>query len=376
MTNPIRILHLEDNRSDVELVSELLAAEGLSCKIVWVENRESYLTALKQGEVDLILSDNSLPSFDGMAALSLARKNLPETPFIFVSGTIGEEAAIESIKSGATDYVLKERLSRLATSVRRALKEVEEQRERRKLESIVVKSEKMAAMGQLAAGVAHELNNPLTGLLGFVQLLSQSKGLSPQQLKDLESIEIQGHRCRDIIQNLLQFCRKKEPRKEAVQIGQVVDSVLRLIQYDFSTSGIVIEKNVPVSLPALFGDASQLQQVFLNLMLNAKDAMEGRRPARLGIQVEAKNQSLIVCITDSGCGISKENLEKIFDLFFTTKPPGKGTGLGLSIVYEIIQEHGGIIDVQSQEGAGTAFTIKLPASNSISAPQNGDLQVG
>jgi signal transduction histidine kinase len=367
MPEPIRILHLEDSGTDAELVSSVLAKEGLKCEITRADSREAFQTALHGNGWDVILADYSLPSFDGISALTLAREIMPEVPFIFVSGSIGEEVAIDTIKKGATDYVLKQRLARLLPSVRRALKDVEERHERKRLQSIVLQSEKMAAMGHLAAGVAHELNNPLTGILGFVQLLSKSEGLSLQQRKDVDSIQAQGRRCREIIQNLLQFSRKKVPKKEALQIGALVDSVLRLVQYDFSASGIDIEKRIPESLPSVFGDASQLQQVLLNLMFNAKEAMVGRRPAHLLIQADAENQMLAIRIKDSGRGIPKENLGKIFDLFFTTKPPGEGTGLGLSIVFGLIQEHGGTTEVESEEGVGTTIILRLPIRAAVPA---------
>jgi two-component system, NtrC family, sensor kinase len=359
-TRPIFILHLEDNALDAELISSRLVEEGLEFTVTRVQSRDMFLEILHGGEVDMILADYALPCFDGFSALTAARAYSSTLPFIFVTGTMGEEVAIDTIKHGATDYVLKQRLTRLVPAVRRALKEIQERGERDRLESIVMQSDKMAAMGQLAAGVAHELNNPLTGILGYAQILRDSDGLSEQQRKDVSFIEVQTVRCAGIVKNLLQFSRKKEPRKEALQIGSLLESTLQLAQHDLMTAGIEIHKDIPDSLPRVFGDGPQLQQAFLNLMINAKHAMAGRRPAQLTIQAQPENDGLLVRVKDSGCGIPKENLDKIFDLFFTTKPQNQGTGLGLSLVSSIVKEHGGTIHVESQEGVGTTFTVRLP----------------
>ena len=228
----------------------------------------------------------------------------------------------------------------------------------------LIQSEKLAATGQLVAGVAHELNNPLTGILGFAQISLQSDELSPQLREDLETILKQSQRCREIIQNLLQFSRRKEPKKEPAHLVPLLEATLRLVRYDFSTAGIDIVREFSDSLPLVFADTSQLQQVFLNIINNSRHAMENRKSARLLIQACREPDKAILSFKDSGCGIPEEHLSKIFDPFFTTKPVGQGTGLGLSISHGIIQQHGGTIRVESQEGVGTTFIIELPAHKS------------
>ncbi len=224
----------------------------------------------------------------------------------------------------------------------------------------LVQSEKLAAMGQLAAGVAHELNNPLTGINGFAELLLDDPNLSQQQKKDLETIHEQSWRCRTIIQNLLKFSRRKEFKKEKLDPILLLKSTLELIQYEFTTSGIKISENIPSVLPAIYGDVGQLQQVFINLITNARQAIENTRSPQLTIEAGLRNDSIYVQFKDNGPGISKEILGKVFDPFFTTKPVGKGTGLGLSICYGIIQEHQGSLTVESEVGKGTIFTVEIP----------------
>jgi signal transduction histidine kinase/ActR/RegA family two-component response regulator len=247
---------------------------------------------------------------------------------------------------------LEDKVKRLDDAYRR-LEETQQQ---------LLQTEKLAAIGQLAAGVAHELNNPLTGILGFAQLLLQEEGLNAQQREDLESIYKQSQRCRQIIQNLLQFSHRKEPKKEAIQLAPLLEQTLQLVQYEFKTSGVDIIRTVAEDLPPVFGDPNQLQQVFLNLLTNARQAMEGRKKdARITIDGKRQAGKAVLTFQDNGTGISAENLSKIFDPFFTTKPVGKGTGLGLSITYGIVQQHKGTIRADSHIGQGTTFIIELPA---------------
>lgn len=224
----------------------------------------------------------------------------------------------------------------------------------------LIQSEKMASMGQLAAGVAHELNNPLTGVYGFAELLLGDPQLTSQQRKDIETIHQQSRRCRSIIQNLLQFSRRKEVKTEPVDLVPLIESTLELVNYDISTSGIQIIKEIPPQLPAVLVDASQLQQVFINLITNARQAVEKQPSPTLTIKASCQDQWVFVRFKDNGPGIDNEVLGKIFDPFFTTKPIGKGTGLGLSICYGIIEQHQGHLTVESQIGQGATFVVQLP----------------
>jgi len=225
----------------------------------------------------------------------------------------------------------------------------------------LIQSEKLAAIGQLAAGVAHELNNPLTGVIGFTQLLMGDEELVKKQGEALETIHTQAQRCREIVEQLLTFSRKKKPRRETLDLIKLFEGVYRLIKYDLSKAEIKFVRELPESLPAVWADNAQLQQVLLNLTTNAMYAMEGLDFKQLTIRGLAKDSRVLLQIQDTGKGIADEVRSKIFDPFFTTKPLGKGTGLGLSISYGIVESHGGVLRVESEVGVGTTFTIDLPA---------------
>jgi signal transduction histidine kinase/ActR/RegA family two-component response regulator len=227
----------------------------------------------------------------------------------------------------------------------------------------LIQSEKLAGIGQLAAGVAHELNNPLSGVLGFTQLLLEDTSLTPQQRRDLDTIHTQSQRCRTIIQNLLQFSRRKDPKKESIDLLELLKATLELVRYDLSTSGLVITEKLPESLPLIFGDGQQLQQVFLNLITNAKHAMEGKEKKEVGIEAKVEQGKVVVKIRDNGSGIPVEARTKVFDPFFTTKPPGQGTGLGLSICYGIIQEHKAVLRFETEMNVGTTFIVEIPIAS-------------
>lgn len=228
------------------------------------------------------------------------------------------------------------------------------------MQAHLVQSEKLAAIGQLAAGVAHEINNPLTGIMGFTEMVLQSPGLSLEQREDLESVLHQSRRCRKIVQNLLQFGRRRKPQEELIALDKILEPTLELVRCDLRAANIAIEVAVAEDLPLIYGDSSQLEQVFLNLIVNARQALAGRESAFLKIQIFRKGAKIIFVFEDNGPGIAANILAQVFDPFFTTKPIGKGTGLGLSVSYGIIEQHQGTIRVESAVGVGTTFIIELP----------------
>lgn len=233
--------------------------------------------------------------------------------------------------------------------------------EKRRMERMVMQSDKLAAIGQLAAGVAHELNNPLSGIMGFAQLLLEDASLSAQQREDLETILTQSKRCRAIIQNLLQFSRPKQPTWEAVRLAEITRATLQLMLYELSTSGIQVDTDLNDAAPPVRGDPGAIQQVLVNLLTNARHALEGRPQPRLSIRLEAEDGTVRLRVEDNGPGIAPDVMDKIFDPFFTTKAPGKGTGLGLAICHTIMKQHSGRIAVESTVGKGAWFTLEFPA---------------
>ena len=227
----------------------------------------------------------------------------------------------------------------------------------------LVHAEKMAAVGQLVSGVAHEVNNPLTAILGFADLLMENPDLPATARKDLRVILQEAQRTKQIVQNLLSFARQMPPERNAVQLNSILRRTIQLRSYDFNSHGVEVIEHLDEALPEIIGDAHQLQQVFLNILNNAYDAVrEVDRPARIEIVSAKAGDSVEVSFLDNGKGISHP--DKIFDPFFTTKEVGKGTGLGLSICYGILKEHGGEISCHNNiAGQGATFIVRLPAAS-------------
>ena len=243
----------------------------------------------------------------------------------------------------------------------------ERTQELQRVQDQLIRAGKMAALGELAAGVAHEINNPLTGVLTFSSLMLKKVDENHPWKKDLENIVQQTTRCRNIVRGLLDFARQRKPDKKEWDIHTLVDRTVTLVENQARFQNIKIAKEFKTNIPMLFLDGDQIQQVFMNIIINAADAMTGDG-GTLTIKTNMKEGMAEVSFTDSGCGIAKEHLSKLFDPFFTTKETGKGTGLGLAISYGIIQSHGGDMEVESQVGKGSIFRIKLPIEK-----QNGEL---
>jgi signal transduction histidine kinase/ActR/RegA family two-component response regulator len=226
--------------------------------------------------------------------------------------------------------------------------------------AILIQSEKLSAIGQLISGVAHELNNPLAAVIGFSQL-SLGTEANPKTISYLKKICSEADRCAKIVNNLLTFSRKSKAEKQPVGINGIIERTLDLMSYQFQVNNVKIIKDLDAELPKTLGDFHQLQQVFLNIVNNAFQAMQEKsKEGSLTVRTKRIKDMILIEFTDTGPGIPKENLIKIFDPFFTTKEIGKGTGLGLSVSYGIIKEHGGSIYALSEPGKGATFVIELP----------------
>jgi len=230
----------------------------------------------------------------------------------------------------------------------------------KKLEQQIIQSERLAAMGQMIGGFAHELNNPLTSILGMSELLQE--GEAPESVrKQMVILQQQARRAAEIVQNLMYFSRPPAPGKSPIDLGELVQRTLHLHAYSLRKSNITVDFLKANSLPPVSGDAHQLMQVFLNLILNSEQAMrEVRDRGTLRIRINKDEQSVSVIFQDDGPGISAEILPNIFDPFYTTKRPGRGTGLGLSICKAILREHRGNVEAASGAGGGAVFTVTLP----------------
>ena len=230
--------------------------------------------------------------------------------------------------------------------------------DRVRLEDQLIQNEKLTSIGLLAAGVAHEINTPLAVISSYSQMLRKEISPEDQRHKLLEKITKQTFRASEIVNNLLNFSRTSATEFAEVDLHQVISETLSLLEHQFKSARVQVDRELLAEYPITFGNAGKLQQVFLNLFVNARDAMADG--GVLKVRSESVDSKIEVVVRDTGTGISRENVKKIYDPFFTTKAAGKGTGLGLSVSYGIVQEHGGNISVESKPGVGTSFKLELP----------------
>jgi two-component system cell cycle sensor histidine kinase/response regulator CckA len=499
MPAELRILVLEDDLLDAELAITTLDQAGYACGWDCVDTREAFLRRLDEQAYDLVLSDYNLPAFDGLSAVQLLRERDPDLPFILVSGTLGEETAIESLKAGATDCVVKSHLARLAPVVARALRERDEQRqrreaearyrdlfenandmiytrdlagfftsvngmgerltgytraelltmnidqvvapeyphiksaehlqqreqeggitaeeleflrkdgtrvwvevnmrliyengrpvavqgiardiserrraeeERRHLEDQLLQAQKMESIGTLAGGVAHDFNNMLTAIIGNTQLALESVPPNSPDYPLLAEIEKAAMRATSLTRQLLTFSRRQPLERRTIDLNGTINELSQMLRRIIGEDVEIMIRLAP-QLSPIFADPAQIQQVVMNLAVNARDAMPNG-----GRLLIATHEAIVdeqacrnypwarpgryaqLMVGDTGIGIDAETQQRIFEPFFTTKARGKGTGLGLSVVYGIIKQHEGFVQVASELGRGTTFTIFLPA---------------
>ena len=230
----------------------------------------------------------------------------------------------------------------------------------RRLAEQLRQHEKLAALGSLVAGVAHELNNPLTGISAFAQLLLE-ESLNEEQSESVRLIKREADRAVSVIRDLLLFSRKTDAQLDQVDVNALVRLTIRLRTYTLRAESIAVDFDLAPEAPLVIADEQRLQQVLLNLLVNAEYAMHGVAERRLTLRTRREREEVVVEVADTGPGMDAETQRHIFEPFFTTKPPGVGTGLGLSVSYGIVQAHGGGITVDSSPGGGTTFRITLPA---------------
>jgi two-component system cell cycle sensor histidine kinase/response regulator CckA len=379
MSSPLKILHLEDDPLDRELVRETLEAEGIRCEVACVETREAFIEALDRVVPGLILADYKLPSFDGLSAMEIAKEKVPEIPFILVSGTMGEEPAIEALRNGATDYVMKHRMARLVPAVLRAMREVDERVERAGLQKQLVSAQRMEAVGLVTGGIAHDFNNALTGILGFSELLKVELKGKESALRDLDEIRRCAERASTLTRQLLTFARRQAMDPVMLDLNAVVGEAMRLLRKVVGAR-VDVEERLSETLPTVMADQGQIEQVLMNLCINSRDAMSGGGrivvetsklvigPGNLATcQGAPPGVYAVLSIADNGSGMDEEVRVRAFDPFFTTKSPDKGTGLGLPVVYGIVKQHKGFVTLVSEPGKGTTVRVCLPAVEGAAA---------
>lgn len=369
-TRTLRVLIVEDSANDAELILRALRTGGIEPIHERVETAAAMRQALER-PWDVVLSDYYMPAFDAPSALAVLQEREGDIPFIVVSGSVGEDTAVAVMKAGATDYVMKDRLQRLAPAVTRAVGDAAVRRERRRLEQQLLQSQKLEAVGRLAGGVAHDFNNVLTAILGSSELLLLDTPASAPKREEMEIIRDAATRARDLIRQLLAFSARQVLTPTVLDVNHLVKNVGRMLRrligedIEFATA-------LAPDLGAVRADPGQLEQVLFNLAVNARDAMpKGGRLTVETINAEVTDwdaarrdvppgRYVVLQVTDTGVGMDAETQAHIFEPFFTTKPRGQGTGLGLATVYGILRQSGGYVTVWSAPGAGSSFRIHLP----------------
>jgi len=384
----LRVLCVEDSQDDVDLLRRMLALHGFSPVTHRVDHEPGLLAALEQ-PWDLVISDHSMPRFSSLRALAVIRERGLDYPFIVVSGTISEEAAVHAMRAGAQDYVLKGDLRRLIPAIRRELAEAENRRLKRQAEAALAASEqqlrqaqKMEVVGQLSAGIAHDFNNVLTVILGFSQIVMDELDPTTRQWRDVEQIALAARRASQMTRQLLAFSRQQFVTPQNVRLDQLLTQLTPMLQRLIGED-VSLQVEVAAPLPAVRLDPSQFEQTVVNLAVNARDAMPkgGHLTFRLSqldvhrslaTTLEVEPGPYILCeAIDSGLGMDDATCARIFEPFFTTKAPGRGTGLGLSTVFGSVRQCKGGISVTSAPSVGTTFRLYFPvtAAEASEAPE-------
>jgi two-component system NtrC family sensor kinase len=378
-----RILVVDDEPTNVLLIERLLEQTGYAHVVSTTDSRRT-LPLYREFAPDLVLLDLMMPHLDGLAVLELLGTEIPAdayVPVLVLTADATQEAKRRALQAGARDFLTKpfeqfELLLRVRNLLETRRLHVALETHNRALEATVrqrteqlLQSEKIATMGSLLAGVAHELNNPLAVLSGQAQLL-QGQGQDPAIVRRTVKIGEAADRCVRIVRNFLALARQRPPERTHTSLKQVVQAALELLAYELRSDNVEVVIDLATDLPVLWADPHQLHQVLVNLAGNAHHAMRRRPPPRritLQGRFERERGRVRLTMTDTGPGIPAEIQARIFEAFFTTKPAGEGTGLGLSLCRSIVEEHGGSIAMESTEGAGTTFIIELP----VTAPPAG-----
>jgi signal transduction histidine kinase len=371
MKKTLNLLLVEDNPMDAELVLAELRRAGFEPQWKRVDTEPDFLAEIKKTP-SIILSDYSMPEFSGLRALELLRDSGLQIPFILISGTVGEDTAVEAMKGGATDYLLKDRLTRLASAVQRALQDVENRAERARLEAQFIQAQKMEVVGQLAGGVAHDFNNMLGVILGNIDLIASEIGPASPLHEFADEIRDASERAVGLTRQLLIFSRKQVVQPIVLDLNTVVADMDKMLRRLIGEN--IVMKIVPGKQTVhIKADGGYIGQILMNMVVNARDAM----PNGGWLNITTANVTLaahdagsqagvrpkdyvLLSISDTGTGMTDEVKARLFESFFTTKSAGKGTGLGLATCQTIVQQSGGFIEVESELGKGSTFKIYFP----------------
>jgi signal transduction histidine kinase len=360
----LRVSLVEDNPADVELVLLALRKDGFDVSSDVVQTVEEFTLRVHRATYDLILADYNLPQWRGMEALEILRRENLDVPLIVVTGYLGEEKAVECIKQGATDCVLKDHLARLPLSVRRALKEKQLRQQRRQSEEELSRSN--AELEQFAYVASHDLQEPLRMIANYTQLLAERyRGKLDEQADKYIAYSVDGAtRMQALIQDLLRFSRvgNQQIEPKATECHAIVEQALKNLQAAVVESGAAVNWD---GLPVVLADSAQLTQVFQNLIANAIKFHGAETPV-IQIDSEKKEHEWVFAVSDNGIGIPAESWQDIFVIFrrLHTRTEYAGNGIGLSICKKIIERHGGKIWIEAKAEPGCRFKFTIPSAPS------------
>ncbi len=371
----LRVLLVEDSEDDATLIVRHLERVGYAVAHHRVESRESFEAAIDHATWDAVISDHSLPQFSSVDALAALQARDLDCPFIIVSGTIGEDTAVDAMRAGADDYVLKNNLARLVPAIERELGDVELRREeraaRKAIERQLQQAQKMEAVGRLAGAIAHDFNNLLTAILGFTGLALDRLEPGGSSRFELEQVKQAADRAARFTRQLLAFSRQQVLSPRLIDPTETVEAMAPMLR-QLMGEDVHLDSTGRIGAGRVKVDPGQFEQVVMNLAVNARDAMpNGGRLSIITVRIDLAGAAairlqlppgpyMLISVIDSGTGMDDSTRARIFEPFFTTKPPGRGTGLGLSTVYGILQQSGGAIDVESTPNAGSTFKVYLP----------------
>jgi len=368
----IRLLLVDDEDNFRQTLAKRLAKKGIPPE--QAESGEKALSILEKKEMDVVVLDVNMPGMDGIEVLRHIKKKHPGTEVIFLTGHAATQDGVDGIKRGAFDYLSKpvefeHLLSKIKQAYDKVVREEEKLREaefRKKMRQQMATTEKLASLGTLAAGVAHEINNPLAIInesAGWLKLIINREEMAQMPRKQdfemaLNKIETGVDRAKRITHQLLGFAKKDDSVLVEINLGDLADEAVQLVHREATNKDIEIVQETQPDIGTIWSDPYQLRQVLINLLTNAIHATGSG--GRITIIIEALNGEINLTVQDNGQGIPKENLDKIFEPFFSTKSPGKGTGLGLFVTRGIVEKLCGTIEVESRLGHGTRFCIRLP----------------
>jgi signal transduction histidine kinase len=371
VTTPLRVLIVEDNEDDAELLLHQLRRGGYEPEHQRVDTPEAMKAALEQ-PWDIVVSDWAMPHFSAPAALAVLQETKRDLPFIIVSGSVGEEAAVAALHAGAHDFIAKGRLMRLVPAIEREMREAESRAERRIIQQQLRQAQRMEAMGQLTGGIAHDFNNLLGVIVGNADLLLAMVKDNEEQTEIANEILTSALHGAELTHRLLAFARQQPLSSQVIDLNAHLPRVIAILQRTIGER-IRIHTSLAEGLWLTRVDPSQIEDVLLNLAINARDAM----PNGGSVAIETANVELdedyagqhaevrageyvTLSMTDTGTGMPPEIIERAMEPFFTTKEQGKGTGLGLSMVYGFAKQSGGHFSIYSSVGIGTTMRLYLP----------------